>query len=586
MKGKGLFLILLRLSFVILSIKFVRDAFYKWDGYSYHMSLIKFLPEVSLAFILWSLNSLIIASLLFVVIYPLYRIAPFHLFKMVIERILYWLNARITPLILLFGFLFISAIPLSIIGIASGKGVKPQTQQNGIKKGRPNIILVIMDAMSAEDMELYGYQRSTTPFIKEWAREAFVFDRAYSTSNWTTPSTMSIMTGKRPWTHRVWYIAEHHPVDLYNENLAMVLKDYGYKNYAFVQNNSAHPKTLGIGNFFDVNDPSYTFWRFHSGLVRWYARFFINRNIVAKWVISENPFVKMLNIRPLRHPIYGAVIRSEDVYERFFDTISRGREGPFFAWIHLYPPHDLYLPPKPYIGMYGDAERFTTLEEQVDSNLLHREYGHERQKDVDIMRKRYDEFILYSDQAFKGFINRLEGTIDMSNTIIILTSDHGESFTHGFMGHNYFKFHEPLIHVPLIIKLPNMVYGRITDTLVEGIDIAPTILDLAGIPIPEWMEGRSLVPLFVGGEIEKKPIFSMQLIKNPVIKKKPIGRGTFAILDEDHKLIYDLKEKRVSLFNINTDHGEIHDISKEKSVIVTNLLRILEDELSRLNKGE
>lgn len=585
MKGKRLFFMLLRLSFILFSIKFIRDAFYKYDGFSYHMSFREFLPELSLAFILWSVNSLILAFLLYMILYPLYRIFTLNAFKTRLEKGLCWLNDRITPLVLLFTALLFISIPLSILRLSNDRVNPPQDIQDKPGGGHPNIILIIMDALSAEDMQLYGYQRPTTPFITDWAKSAFVFNRAYSTSNWTTPSTMSIMTGKRPWTHRVWHIAEHNPVDFYGENLPMVLKSYGYKTYAFVQNNSAHPRTLGIDDFFDIKDGAYTFWIYRSPIVRWYANFFTNRNIPAKWSISENPFVKMFNIRPLRHPIYGTVIRSEPVYERFFDVISKNPEEPFFAWIHLYPPHDLYLPPKPYIGMFGDAEMFNTLKEQVDSNLLHREYKPERQKDVNIMRKRYDEFILYSDQTFKGFINRLEKTIDMSNTIIILTSDHGESFSHGFMGHNYFKFYEPLIHVPLIIKTPDATANRSIDMPIEQIDIAPTILDLAGIPIPKWMEGRSLTPLLRGNALNTKPIISMQLIKVPVIGNKPIKRGTFAVIDGDYKLIYSFKEKKVLLFNIRTDPEEIHDISKEKTDIVQRLLKTLEDELSHVNNS-
>lgn len=576
---------LLRLSFILFSIKFIRDAFYKYDGFSYHMSFREFLPELSLAFILWSVNSLILAFLLYMILYPLYRIFPLNAFKTRLEKGLCWLNDRITPLVLLFTALLFISIPLSIPRLSNDRVNPPQDIQDKPGGSHPNIILIIMDALSAEDMQLYGYQRPTTPFITDWAKSAFVFNRAYSTSNWTTPSTMSIMTGKRPWTHRVWHIAEHNPVDFYGETLPMVLKTYGYKTYAFVQNNFAHPRTLGINDFFDIKDESYTFWIYRSPIVRWYANFFTNRNIPAKWSISENPFVKMFNIRPLRHPIYGTVIRSEPVYERFFDVISKNPEEPFFAWIHLYPPHDLYLPPEPYIGMFGDAKRFNTLKEQVDSNLLHREYKPERQKDVNIMRKRYDEFILYSDQTFKEFINRLEKTIDMSNTIIILTSDHGESFSHGFMGHNYFKFYEPLIHVPLIIKTPDATANRSIDMPIEQIDIAPTILDLAGIPIPKWMEGRSLTPLLRGNDLNTKSIISMQLIKNPVIGNKPIKRGTFAVIDGDYKLIYFLKEKKVLLFNIRTDPEEVHDISKEETDIVRRLLKTLEDELSHVNNS-
>lgn len=113
---------------------------------------------------------------------------------------------------------------------------------------------------------------------------------------------------------------------------------------------------------------------------------------------------------------------------------------------------------------------------------------------MDILRKRYDEFILYSDRQFEMFLSRLAQTFDLSNTLIILTSDHGESFSHGFLGHDGPHLYEPLVRIPLIIKMPGNANGKSIDMRVEQIDIAPTILDLIGIQVPEWMEGRSLLP--------------------------------------------------------------------------------------------
>ncbi len=579
-----LFFVTLRITFVLFSLRFIRDAFYKWDGFSYHMSFRDFLPHLSLSFILWSVNSVAVAFFFWVVICLSYRILQrYSKFARLYEKILNRLNSLIAPLIWLFILFLIVAFPLSFSKMIEKRAQDPSDIQFTGASDRPNIILLIMDALSAEDMQLYGYHRPTTPFISKWAESAIVFNRAYSSSNWTTPSTMSIMTGQRPWTHKVWYIAESNPVTFYKDNLPMVLKNYGYKVYAFVQNNLAHPRTLGISSAFDIEDDAYTFWTHHSWFVRWYAKFFTTRNIVAKWIFSENPVVKALNIRFLRHPIYASVIRSETVYERFFETISENPEQPFFAWIHVYPPHDLYLPPKPYMGMFGDEGKFDTLEEQVDSNLLHKDYQPQRQREIDILRKRYDEFILYSDYAFKNFWSRLIKTIDMSNTIVILTSDHGESFSHGFLGHNYFKLYEPLVHIPLIIKAPLLSKSNRIDMPVDQIDIAPTILDLADIPVPEWMEGRSLTPLLEAKELKPEPVFSMQLIKNHTIGNKPITRGSFAVLEGDHKLIYYLKERKVLLFNLRTDPDEARDISEKRPDIVHGLLKMVENELSRAN---
>lgn len=114
--------------------------------------------------------------------------------------------------------------------------------------------------------------------------------------------------------------------------------------------------------------------------------------------------------------------------------------------------------------MFGDAEEFNSDIKQYRSGILG-EYPPEKQADVDILRKRYDEFILYADQQFKDFLSRLEKTVDMSNTIIILSADHGESFSDGYQGHAGPYLYEQLIRIPLIMKIPGRANVKRVETL-------------------------------------------------------------------------------------------------------------------------
>lgn len=99
---------------------------------------------------------------------------------------------------------------------------------------RPNIVLIVPDALNPLDMQGYDYVRPTTPFLSEWANDAIVFNSVYSQSNWTTPSMMSVMTSQRPWKHKVWYRVKYHAADRYADNLPSLLKDNGYNVYGFV----------------------------------------------------------------------------------------------------------------------------------------------------------------------------------------------------------------------------------------------------------------------------------------------------------------------------------------------------------------
>lgn len=513
-----------------------------------------------------------------------------------LEKLLQVFNIHITPLVYLFSFLLIFLISFVLFKEKSVKtSLTEDISDNEIfttsskNEKYPNIILVTMDTLSAMDMQVYGYHRPTTPFITKWAKNAIVFTKAYATSNWTTPTIMSIMTGQLPWTHRIWYEPHYYPVINYKNNLPQILKKNGYKIYAFVQNTLAHPEILGIGDAFLIKEKSYTFLTPYNWWTGKLAEFFSKQRIVTEMMLEDNPLFKFLNFKYshylayVRLVLYSSLIRSENVYNRFLDYIAQNLEEPFFAWIHVFPPHDPYLPPKQYLGLFGDSEKYNTGEKQLAANLLYQTYEPERQHEVDILRKRYDENILYSDKQFEIFLKRLSKIVDMSNTIVILSSDHGEIFSHGYVAHNGEFLYEPLIKIPLIIKIPWKTGGDVKHTLVSQIDIAPTILDLINIPIPKWMEGRSLLPLIEGRDIEPREVFSMQLIRNPVIGNVSITKGTIAVLRGEYKLISYIEKGELLLFNLKNDPYEQHNIADQRPEIVKQLKQLIDEKLAIVN---
>ncbi len=540
------------------------------------------------------------------------------------EAFLSGVNTRITPLVWLFAVLLVIALPCSGWSVfrkepPTDKYFKDDSAHaSGLNKKSPNIILVTWDALTALDMDLYGYDRPTTPFLSEWAKDAVVFKRAYSASNWTVPASMSLMTGQRVWTHKVWYDALNSPVKNYANNLPHILKENGYNIYGLVQNPHAHPDTLGIGPNFLTKDHATKFNKFLiRGEFHSIKKFFEKRPIIIKFM-KKYPFifimknVKNLTERTNMKQFKSNFIESEKriqnqqliqntddnprnayppklVYNRFLRYISSGSQRaddkqlhkPFFAWLHLYPPHEPYLPPESYRGIFGGESskpadlKYTDAPEDF-------EYKPEDQPRVDALRKRYDEFILYSDEQFRIFIKSLSRKMDLSNTIIIFSADHGESFSHGYKGHVGDYLFEQLVHVPLIIKIPGEIPGKVINMPVEQIDIAPTILDLAGIAVPPWMEGRSLYPLIEGKSLEPRPLFSMQLIKNRSFGQ-PISTGTISIWYGDYKLIYYLKNKKSLLFNLRADPEEIQNIFNDEPETANRLLKLIEVNLSGAN---
>ncbi len=631
-----------RLIFVIFSLYLMGDAFYRWDGFRYYAPFSEFLPSVALITILWSIVAVFTAVLVWVLLgatewlclrmrwkvtrehlimfagiflllaitvwagRTIWRVADVYR-KLTLLSIIFaslslsWLlrnksgrwidiiQKQITPLVWLFGILVALSVPLVVYqawGKQPDKVISPKILPSSIKdKNRPNIILVIFDTMSARDMSLYGYHRPTTPFINKWAKTATLFTRLKSESHYTKPTMTSFMTGKRLWTHQI-YCIEGAAAEK-TESLPILLKNNGYYNMAFVVNPPASAKSLGIANSFDIAPQPSEFSTpvsVYGWLDKLLNQLFGDKILLHDWILKGD-FIMRRFVDIISRNYSKTVVPPENAFNRFLWILDGNGDlsEPFFAWIHLLPPHGYYLPPKPFMGMFDSSPELRTLKSQYKAfNRQPLPYTPEMQPSVDIMRARYDEFIRYSDSQFEDFIAKLAARNKLKNTLVILTTDHGESFQHNWIFHGG-TLYESETHIPLIIKEPGQTRGRIINDLSEQIDIPSTILDLINIPVPSWMEGRSMVPLMRGKSLPSKPAFSMALEKNFSHGHYPITKGIFAVRDGDYKLIYYLEEKKSLLFNLRQDPDEMNNLLDKEPETGRRLLTLIQDGIKKAN---
>ncbi len=465
---------------------------------------------------------------------------------------------RITPLAWIFSIFVLISMPIVTYHAWFKDADKAKThkitQPFVAHKERPNIILLTFDALAAREMSLYGYPKNTTPFISKWAKNATVFTMAEAASNFTTPAAASLMTGKRVWTHQTYHIAGAKPVRSNVESLPSLLKDYGYFNMAFVVNPFASDTVLGMSNSFDIALPASEFsrstslfgWKFGLVDIILY-RAFGNRIRLHNWIL-KNDFIFSRFLNLISRNISQTTVPPEKAFNSFLECINDNPPKPFFAWIYVFPPHDPYLPPESFIREGTSTSELRTyksqeklIEESYKYLFQYQSFPEKMQPAVDLMRDYYDEFILYSDKKVEEFISKLSAK-SIKNTVIMLTADHGESFEHGYFTHGGPFLYEQVTHIPLIVKEPGHTGGRIVDDRVEQIDIPATILDLADIPVPSWMEGRSLMPLMRGRKIPQRPAFSMNFEENRS-RGHQISRGSVAVWEGDYKLMHYLKRK-------------------------------------------
>jgi arylsulfatase A-like enzyme len=640
------FLQFFKIVFVIFFLYLLGDAFYRWDGFKYYGTFDEFIPAVALISVLWFIFTVAISTLLWLSLLLLLKIlklfrlnlqesqlvifgftffisglvawglkkAMFHdiqvpfkikllvftlvwVFSLVAtfllrgkaNEIINRLNKRLTPLIWLFGTIIFSSIPIVIFNMQLDYEASAMEEINAREATyikRPNIILVTFDALTARDMSLYGYHKKTTPFIDEWAKEAMVFTRAEAASNYTAPTTASLMTGKRVWTHRRFQSEGTGVFKSETENISSLLKKAGYTTMAFVSNELASVERLGMSESFMIAPPFCDFMSPSSMfefLRKYLYKFFGKKISFYFWILKEDFILNRVipDYEYLKLP-FRLEFPVEKVFGAFLTEVENNPRRSYFAWIHVFPPHAPYLPPEQYVGLFDSSKEFRKWRDQLQV-IRPRYFSQTQQQEADILRARYDEFIRYCDDEFKNFINQLEAMGQLENTVIILSSDHGESFEHGYFTHGGPFLFEQMTHIPLIIKEPGQTKGRIIDLPVEQIDISATILDYAGVTIPPWVEGRSLRPLLERNDIKQRPIFSMNLEKNRA-RGYRIEKGTVAIWKGDYKLIHFLEENQSLLFNLMEDPDELYDLFNKEPEVAQHLLDLIKENLRRANE--
>lgn len=538
------------------------------------------------------------------------------------ERINKWIDiqGRITPLVWLFGiFIIISMFIVSnslltqkrlnkwellqekrsLTAKESFDNIRNSPKVTMDNKSQPNIILFTFDALTAENMSSYGYHRKTTPFIDKWAEQATLFKRAESESNHSASALATLMTGKKTWSHRKFHQVSGTRL-IHNDlsSLPLQLKRNGYFNMALMSNALGDPYVLGMSDSFDIAPPASDF-HVHTYLFGYIKKLlydlFYDKILLYDWLIHED-FI-FSRYAPARFKyLTKTEFPPDKTFNKFFDLYDHNIPSPFFVWIHVMPPHDPYVPPEPYMGLFNSSDKFRTAEEyerhtrryqkllaQFKNKNTLQPFPKEMKPDIDILQDRYDEFIVYCDKKFEEFIAGLEKRDLLDTSVVILSSDHGESFKLRYLEHGGEHLFEQVTHIPLIIKEPNQKEGLIVHDIVEQADIPATILDLAHIDVPTQMEGRSLKPLLRGNSIIQRPAYSMVLMKNRAENR--IANGTLAVWDGDYKLIHYLSKNKSLLYNLKNDGEEENNLIEVKPEVATRLLYLIFDELRNVNES-
>lgn len=452
----------------------------------------------------------------------------------------------------------------------------------GSASWHPDIILVTADSFAANHASFYGYSRPTTPYLDNLASEANVFERYYANCNYTTPTTNSFMNGVRPWTHRVNQSLAHVDAGISNQGLVVRLKQAGYQVFAVSSNHLAAPFMNGNDQWFDKVFYGRTH-ELHSIVFSHLGAYFphtlplSNMGVINRLIeITTHSLVFTGIWSPTDHfdPELALSVARRMLTDRNADR-------PLFLWVHLLAPHYPYASPEPFLRQFDlSMDRLSQFDSSPPSQFLASPNASTLSRWVG----RYDEAIAYLDYHVGVFIDWLKRHENFDNVLLVISADHGESFSHSYGGHGGPMLHDDLIHIPLVIKEPGQNIGNRVDTLSEQIDLMPTILDLAGVPIEGSVEGRSLAPA-LRGQKRDGPIFSMNFEQNSCFTE--LNTGSVAMIEDHWKYVhymgpihYPMMPNLVdSLYDLTADPGENSNLITKQHVIAAKMLAAIKEQL-------
>jgi len=358
------------------------------------------------------------------------------------------------------GLAAVTVISLAGIGVfvarPSFSGTAPQA---AVPPSRaPNIILITLDTVRAGHVSSYGYARHTTPNLDRFARTGVLFENAIAPTSWTLASHASMFTGLLPQQHGSdWAV----PLSSSPWTLAEVLRSRGYRTAGFTANLLYLQKGWGIAQGFEHYEDDSVSVRHNL------AETLLGTGVIQPAYQSFDRFD------------YFDRENAQQLNGRIFHWFRRGPQRPFFVFINYFDAHEPYLTPAPYDRRFGHPSmdlmrRFATV--------VNRTTGVETLSPADrqLLIAGYDNCLAYLDHQVESLLNLLRQSPEWQNTIVIITSDHGEEFgRHGTYGHGRDLYREAL-HVPLIIAGPGVPQGVRVSQLVGIRQLFSTVLDLVG----------------------------------------------------------------------------------------------------------
>jgi len=421
----------------------------------------------------------------------------------------------------------------------------------------PNVILISIDTLRADGLSCYGNPDRTSPAIDRVASQGIRFQQAYSPSSWTLPSHASMFTGLYTASHGAdksldqsgGAVADPLPPGI--PTLAETLRQREYRTAGFISNPWVG-SVFGLGRGFDEYDDRTN----KAGVFLNVKDSLVCRALLAVGIWDEQDFNGSRKV--------------DDFLPAALEWIRRHSQDRFFLFLHFFEPHYVYEPPQKY--RLNSSGKPIPVFRDIES-LISGKFSLPPARRAEL-KALYEGEIKYLDEKLSELFDLLDSTGLTGRTLLIITSDHGESLgEHGLWTHGN-SLYDDQLHIPLIMRLPGLIpEGRVIgNQLASLVDLMPSILDIVGVPPVQGMQGRSLRAAWEGGGNEAQRTVYAEL--RPAAAWRSInpnlGFGMRMIHTLDAKYIEGYEGQR-ELYLTAEDPREEHNVLEGQPDLVHNL---------------
>jgi len=410
---------------------------------------------------------------------------------------------------------------------------------------RPNemkILFIVIDTLRADHLHCYGYKQQTSPQIDRLGEEGVIFYNAYANGIPTTPAFTTLFTGLHSITHKV---VSHGGDETLNPEIPLlpeILKENGFR-------------TCAIDNLYSIKP--------------YFARgyeYYINPR-------SKSPHF----------------VQAEEINREAIRWLEEHWEEDFFLFLHYWDPHTPYLPPEEYRLMFYEGQNpFDQENHSMEPAKRQISYPFFKKWHYDLLGNptdanyiiaQYDGEIRFVDSAVGEIKETLRRLGIEEETLLVLTSDHGENMTEHAFFFDHQGLYEPTMHIPLIMRFGESFPQKGIGSIVQHMDIMPTILDIVGIKSELRSDGKSLLPL-IKGETEET---SEEVVSTECTWRAGVAirKGNWKFIKTIDQGLYSTPSKE--LFNLERDPAErenLYDIERKVGdELELRLCRWLEEKL-------